>query len=149
VSGSSTLKRLEERHSTRQQARVAGLLYLLLALTAPLGLLYVAGKLIVLGNTAATAANIRASEGLLRAGIAREPIHQIIAVFLVLTLYRLFKGVDEALARQVVVLGALVSVPIVFVNVLNELAALILVSDADFLSRCRSKSRKWRSSSGS
>ena len=55
-------------------------------------------------------------------------------MFLVLALYRLFKRVDEALARQVVVLGALVSVPIVFVNVLNELAALTLVSDADFLS---------------
>ena len=120
--------------STQQQARVAGLLYLLLALTAPLGLLYVPGKLIVLGNATATAANIKASEGLLRAGIASELVHQIIAVFLVLALYRLFKGVDEALARQVVVMGALVSVPIVFVNVLNELAALILVSDADFLS---------------
>jgi len=31
-------------------------------------------------------------------------------------------------------LGALVSVPIMFVNVLNEIAALILVSGADFLS---------------
>ena len=120
--------------SIRQQARVAGVLYLLLALTAPLGLLYVPGKVIVLGNATATAANIRASEGLLRAGIASELIHQIIAVFLVLALYRLFKRVDEALARQVVVLGALVSVPIVFVNVLNELATLTLVSDADFLS---------------
>jgi hypothetical protein len=58
----------------------------------------------VLGNATATAANIRASEGLLRAGIASELIHQIIAVFLVLALYRLFKGVDEALARQVVVM---------------------------------------------
>jgi hypothetical protein len=34
----------------------------------------------------------------------------------------------------VVILGALVSVPIMFVNVLNEIAALVLVSGADFLS---------------
>jgi hypothetical protein len=33
-----------------------------------------------------------------------------------------------------VILGALVSVPIVFLNVLNEIAALVLVSGADFLS---------------
>jgi hypothetical protein len=33
-----------------------------------------------------------------------------------------------------VILGALVSVPIVFVNTLNDLAALVLVSDAEFLS---------------
>ena len=119
--------------STRQQARRAGLLYLLLALTAPLGLLYVPGRLIVQGNATATADNLRASEWLLRLGIASELIHQVIAVFLVLALYRLFKPVDEGLARQVVVLGALVSVPIMFVNVLNDVAALILVSGADFL----------------
>lgn len=120
--------------STKQQARFAGLLYLLMALSAPIGLLYVPGKLIVPGNATATADRIRASEGLLRAGIASELIHQIIAVFLVLALYRLFKAVDEALARQMVILGALVSVPIVFVNVLNDVAALTLVSGADFLS---------------
>lgn len=119
--------------STRQQARKAGFLYLLLALSAPIGLLYVPGKLIVYGNATATADNIRASEGLLRIGIASELIHQTIAVFLVLALYRLFKPVDEALAKQVVILGALLSVPIMFVNVLNDIAALVLVSGADFL----------------
>ena len=86
------------------------------------------------GNATATADNIRASEWLLRVGIASELIHQVIAVFLVLALYRLFKPVDEALAKQVVILGALVSVPIMFVNVLNDIAALILVSGAEFLS---------------
>jgi hypothetical protein len=120
--------------STQQQARVAGFLYLLIALSAPIGLLYVPGKLIVSGNATATADNIRSSEWLLRLGIASELIHQIIAVFLVLALYRLFKAVDEALARQVVILGALLSVPIMFVNVLNDVAALVLVSGADFLS---------------
>lgn len=55
-------------------------------------------------------------------------------MFLVLALYRLFKPVNEALAKQRVILGALVSVPIVFVNVLNDIAALTLVSGASFLS---------------
>ncbi|MEA2603438.1 MAG: hypothetical protein QOF89_4430 [Acidobacteriota bacterium] len=120
--------------STQQQARFAGFLYLLLALIAPIGLLYVPGKLIVFGNATATADNIRASEGLFRIGIASELIHQIIGLFLVLALYRLFKAVNENHARQMVILGSLVSLPIVFVNVLNEIAALVLVSGADFLS---------------
>lgn len=60
--------------------------------------------------------------------------HQAIAVFLVLALYRLFKPVNEIHARLLVALGALVSVPIMFLNVLNEIAALMLVSGADFLS---------------
>jgi Domain of unknown function (DUF4386) len=120
--------------STRQQARRAGFLYLVMAVIAPIGLMYVPGKLIVPENAAATADNIRASEGLLRIGIASELIHQALAVFLVLALYQLFRPVDESLARHLVALGALVSVPIMFVNVLNEVAALILVSDARFLS---------------
>lgn len=120
--------------SIRQQARVAGFLYLLLALSAPIGLLYVPAKVIVSGNAAATADNVRASEWLVRVGISSELIHQIIGIFLVLALYRLFKAVNKSLARQLVILGALVTVPIVFVNVLNEIAALVLVSGTDFLS---------------
>lgn len=120
--------------STQQQARFAGLLYFILALIAPFGLLYVPGKLIVSGNATATADNLRASEWLLRLGMASELIHQAIAIFLVLALYRLFQPVDEMLAKQVVILGALVSVPIMFVNVLNDVAALFLVSGADWLS---------------
>jgi hypothetical protein len=113
--------------SIRRQARIAGVLYVLLAISAPLGLLYVPGKLIVAGDATATAARLRASEWLLRIGIATELFHQILFVFLVLALYRLFKAVDETLARQMVALGALVSVPIVFLNAVNELAALFLV----------------------
>jgi hypothetical protein len=119
--------------STRQDARTAGWLYLLLALTAPLGLIYVPGRLIVPGDATATADRLRASAWLLRAGIASELFHQVVCIYLVLALYRLFKAVDEAQARRLVILGALVSVPIVFVDVLNELAALSLVSGADSL----------------
>lgn len=46
----------------------------------------------------------------------------------------MFKPVNETHARQLVILGALLSVPIMFVNVLNHVATLILVSGADFLS---------------
>ena len=118
--------------SIKRQARIAGFWYLGL-LVAPIGLLYVPGKLIVSGNATATADNLRTSEWLLRVGMASELVHQVVAVFLVLALYRLFKPVSETHARHLVILGALVSVPIMFVNVLNEIAALILVSGASFL----------------
>jgi hypothetical protein len=118
----------------QQQARRAGLIYLLLAVSAPVGLMYVPGRLLVAGNATATADNLRASEWLLRLGMASELFHQVVVIFLVLALYRLFRAVDEGLARQLVVLGALVSVPIMFVNVLNQVAALLLVSGQAFLS---------------
>jgi hypothetical protein len=117
----------------RRQARVAGVWYLLLALTAPVGLVYVPGKLVVQGSASLTSENLRSSEALLRLGIASELVHQVICIFLVLALYRLFQRVSERRAAEVVILGALVSVPIVFVNVLNELAALAFASGADYL----------------
>jgi hypothetical protein len=101
---------------------------------APFGLIYVPSRLIVPGDATATADRVRASEFLLRIGIGSEVFHQAVAIFLVLALYRLFKAVNERHAVLMVILGALVSVPIVFLNVLNEIAALVLVSGADFLS---------------
>jgi hypothetical protein len=119
--------------ATKRQARVAGFLYLLLGLTAPIGLIYVPGKLVVSGNATATTDNIRASEWLLRLGIASELIHQVIFILVVLALYQLFRSVGGAAAVQMVIL-ALVSIPIVFLNVLNEIATLILVKPPAFLS---------------
>jgi hypothetical protein len=123
----------ETIEETRRKARYAGVLYLLMGLTAPIGLLYVPGKLIVSGDASATADNIRISGWLLRIGIASELFHQVIFIFLVLALFRLFKAVNERHATLMVIL-VLVSVPIVMLNVLNEIAPLILVSGADFLS---------------
>jgi hypothetical protein len=121
------------RDTVRRDARIAGVLYLLVALTAPIGLLYVPGRVVVSDNATATADHLRASEWLVRLGIASELVHQAICVFLVLALYRMFRGVNEYHAKQVVILGALVSVPIMFVNVLNEVAALLLASRPEFL----------------
>jgi hypothetical protein len=118
----------------QRQARRAGWLYLLVGLSAPFGLIYVPGRLIASGDATLTADHIRASEFLFRAGIASELFHQTVFIFLVLALYRLLKQVDESQARLMVILGALVSVPIVFMNVVYELAALALVSGSDYLS---------------
>src|SRR5438094_7979743 len=119
-------------NSVRKQARVAGVLYLLGGITAPLGLIYVPGKLIVPGDAVATANHVRASGTLLRFGIASELISSIVFIFVVLALYRLLKGVNKNHALAMVIL-LLVSIPISLLNVLNDIAALILVSGADFL----------------
>lgn len=117
---------------TKTQARKAGLLYVLVALTAPIGLIYVPGRIIETGNATATAEHIRALASLLRLGIASELFHQAVEVFLVLVLYRLMKPVDPPLARQMAVLG-FIPIPIVFLNVLNEIAALTVTSGVGYL----------------
>jgi len=120
-------------NSVRKQARFAGLLYLLASLPVPFYLIYVPGKLIVPGDAVATADHVRASGTLLRFGIASELISSIVFIFVVLALYRLLKGVNKKHALAMVIL-LLVSIPISLLNVLNDIAALILVSGADFLS---------------
>lgn len=116
----------------RKQARLAGLLYTLVAVTAPIGLIYVPGKLYVSGDAAATAERLRQAEPLMRLGMASELFHQTVEVFLVLALYALFKPVSKPLARQLAVMG-LLPIPIVFANVLNEVAALMLAKGEAFL----------------
>jgi hypothetical protein len=121
------------RETIKKNARVAGLLYLLSGIPAVFSYQYVPGALIVRANAAATAERVTTSAWLLRLGIASELISSILFIFLVLALYRLFKGGDGRLASLMVIL-VLVSVPISFVNVLSEIAALMLLSRADVLS---------------
>ena len=110
---------------TKRTARLAGLLYLLSSLVGAPALLYVPGKLIMEGDAAATADRLRASGGLLRLGIASELAGFSIFVFVALTLYRLFRPVSERHALAMMVL-ILISIPITFIGVLPEVAALDL-----------------------
>ncbi|HEU5232521.1 MAG TPA: DUF4386 domain-containing protein [Terriglobales bacterium] len=117
----------------KRQARIAGLLYLTL-MTAPLRLIYIPSHLFVANSASATSANIAAHETLFRLGMLSDLITATMGIFLTLALYRLFKGVDEGLARLVVILGALVVTPIYFFNTVNDAAALLLARGPDFLS---------------
>jgi len=119
-------------NSMKKDARIAGALYLLMGLPAVFSLQYIPGKLMVAGNPGATAANILASETLFRWGMIGEIANAIGFVFVVLALYRLLKGVDKTQASLMVTLFA-ISVPISLLNVLNEVAALMLVRGTDFL----------------
>jgi len=124
---------VERMSAVKKQARVAGAWYFLVLLIAPIGLVYVPRQLYVRGDAAATADHIRASETLLRIGLSSEVLHEVLWVFVVLALYRLFKPVDEWRSREMLILGALLSVPIVFVSVLAEIAALLLARGGEFL----------------
>src|SRR5437016_6763341 len=119
-------------HPTDKAARVAGWLYLLL-LFAPLRLIYIPSALFVQGNATATANNIAAHEFLFRLGIVGDLFTGTMVIFVVLALYRLFKGVDQGLAALMVILGGLVVAPIYFLNTLNDFAALLFARGADFL----------------
>jgi hypothetical protein len=102
-------------NSTKETARVAGFVYLLLTIIAPLRLMYIPNKLFVDGNAVATANNIAAHEWLFRFGIVGDLLCGVILIFLVLAFYRLFKGVDQNLAVLGVIFGgAMTQVPLRF-----------------------------------
>jgi Domain of unknown function (DUF4386) len=119
-------------HPTDKAARVAGTVYLSMAVTAPFSLIYVPRTLIVRGDATATANNILAHETLFRLGIVAELITSVIFVFVVMALYRLLSGVNKTHASLMVAL-VLVSAAVGFMNVLNSIAALTLFGGADFL----------------
>jgi hypothetical protein len=119
--------------SLNRNARVAGLLYLTL-LTAPLRLLYIPAKLFVTANASATSNNIAAHETLFRLGILSDLFTATMAIFLTLALFRLFKEVDQGLARLMVILGALMVTPLYFLNTVNDAAALLLARGPNVLS---------------
>lgn len=118
--------------STRRQARLAGLLYFLMLVTGLPGLIFIPKALIVRGDAPATADHLRASEVLFRLGIASELCYQVIFLFLGLALFRLFESVNRRTATQLLIL-VLVSIPVTFLDVVNELAALTLVSAPPFM----------------
>ena len=120
-------------NSTKKTARIAGLLYRVNGVTGFFSIIYVPGKLIVSENAAATANNVLASERLFRLGIVSELICAAEFVFLLWVLYRLLGAVNKTHASLMVILG-LLQIPIMFVNVLNEIAALGLLRGSDFLS---------------
>lgn len=121
-------------NSNSKNARIAGFLYLLSAITAPFTLIYIPNTLFVQGNATATANNIAAHEMLFRLGIVSDLIGNVIWIFIILALYRLLKGVDQNQAVLMGILGGVMVTLINFLLTLNNLAALILVRGADFLS---------------
>jgi len=119
----------QEMDSTKSTARLAGLLYFVSSIPGVFALLYVPARLVVKENATATADRIRASETLLRMGIGAELLGMTLFIFVALVLYRLFKPVTAGPALAMMVL-ILLSVPISFVNVLGEVAALNLAGGA-------------------
>ena len=121
-----------ETNSLGTTARLAGLLWLLGAATAGFSLVYVRPQVIVSGDAAATAANIVALEPLFRAGIACMIFSQIALLFFGLAIFRIFQCVNRTLA-MVCFMSLVVGGGIGIVNQLNNLGAVTLVTNADYI----------------
>jgi Domain of unknown function (DUF4386) len=118
--------------SPQTYARIAGLLYLIIIVAGSFAELFVRSKLIVPRDAAATAGNIMASEPLWRIGFAATLVMLLCAVAVLLILYVLLRPVNRNIALLAVFFN-LVSISIEGMNDLLHLAAVLILSGADYL----------------
>ena len=116
--------------SNKKLARIAGLLYLGVVITGIFSLMYVPSTLIVEDNALLTFQNITSQESLFRLWIVSGLLCYTFFLFLPLVLYKLLKPVNENYAKLMVLL-AVISVPIFFLNAQNLFNVLSLVSSAN------------------
>jgi len=113
-------------------SRTAGLLYLGVIFTGIFSLMYVPSKLINYDSALLTYQNISSSETLYRLGIISGVLCYIFFLFLPFALYKLLKTVNEKMAKMMV-FSAIISVPMYFTNLQNELTALSLIKNTNYL----------------
>ena len=95
-------------------------------------LAYVRAGLIVSGDAAATANNIMAHESLFRLAIVSNLLTQFFLLLFGLAVFRIFRTVNKTWAT-VFLISILMTVVIAVVNTLNNIAALVVLSKADYL----------------
>jgi hypothetical protein len=118
--------------SIKGTARLAGLLYVVMSAVMVFSYMYLPAKFMVPGDAAATARRITDAALLYRIGVLMDLVAQILFIFVVLTLYQLFKDVSRTHARLMVTLVC-VGVAAEIVNLVNHMAPLIFLSGADYL----------------
>jgi Domain of unknown function (DUF4386) len=117
-------------NSPKRIARIAGVLYLLVAIFA--GFAYnVCTKLYVAGDAATTAGNVVANSGLVRMAVVADLVQATVWVFLALTLYRLLKHVHQSAARAMVVLVA-IGAGIVCLNAVFEFEGMQVATGSSY-----------------
>ncbi|MHB1134078.1 MAG: DUF4386 domain-containing protein, partial [Chloroflexota bacterium] len=114
-------------NSKKRLARIAGLLYLIVAIAGGWAEGFVRASLVVAGDAAATARNIADSAMLFRLGFVADLV-QIPAFLLVgIVLYQLLKPVNQKIAATFLIFNA-IGVALQGANLLNHFAALTVAT---------------------
>ena len=112
-----------DANRARLLARAGGVLYLVIIVIGALGEAVVRGRIVVPGNAAETAANLRSMEWLWRLGVAGEVVLLNCAIGLAVILYILLRPVNRDLALAAVLFN-LVSIAVEGVAAVSLAAAL-------------------------
>ncbi|MBV9988077.1 MAG: DUF4386 domain-containing protein [Chitinophagaceae bacterium] len=119
------------QNSPKVYARTAGALYLVLIVVGLFAEVFVRNRLVVPGNSNATADHILASPGLWRAGIVADLIMHVLDIPIMWLVYILFRPVNRNLALLVLLFN-LVQTAVLVANKLNLVAALLPLENSDY-----------------
>jgi uncharacterized membrane protein len=117
----------------KTDARIAGILYILLGVIAPVRLIYIPNAVFVSGNAQATAANIASHEAIFRMAILTDVMAGVLTLLVTMMLFRLFRRVDRDLASVMLILGGFMVTPIYFFNLVNDAAAVVIAHAPNYL----------------
>lgn len=115
---------MEPQPSPRVLGRTAGVLYLIIAITAPFAEVFVRGR--VRGDAAATASKIVAQESLYRWGGAADLVNLVCDTALAVVFYQLFRSVSRS-AALLSAFFRLMHVAVMAVATLFHFAPLLLL----------------------
>jgi hypothetical protein len=118
--------------SPKRLARLAGLLYLTVAIAAGFAFAYVLGKVYAPGDAATTAANVLANADLVRIGVVADLLQATVSVFVGMALYRLLQHVSKQAAGAMVILIA-IAAAIMCLNDVFQVAAVLVATDSAYV----------------
>lgn len=128
------IKRITEKNSVQKTARLAGILYLVIAVAAIMAHMVVPSSIIVPGDAATTANNIRESAILFRVGgIGSELLILLSEIVLSVVLYVLLRPVNKTLSLLAAI-SRLAMTTIHGINLINYFFAMLLVGGSTYLS---------------
>lgn len=119
-------------NSPQFYARICGVLYLIMIVAGGFAEVFVREGLTVSRDAAATAQNILSSEQMYRFGFVADLVCLISGTFLSLIFYVMFKRVNKNLSLLALIFSILGSA-VMAVNLLNQLAPLLLLHKAVYL----------------
>lgn len=119
--------------SEKRLARIAGSLYLVVAVLGGFAELVVRRSIVEPGEAAATAENIRSSATLFRVGFVADLVQATFFLFTAMALYLLLRHVHALVAQAMVVLVA-IAVAIISLNLLHQFTALQVATEAGYRS---------------
>jgi Domain of unknown function (DUF4386) len=115
----------------KRLARIAGVLYLIVAIVDGFAHLYARASVYAPGNAAATAEKVAANSALFRLGFVADLVQATCFLFVGMALYLLLKHVNKNVARAMVIFVAL-AVATMCLNLLHHFAALIVATDGSY-----------------